>query len=84
MILAEEDNEEPVSFLTLQWIEQNVNTCTNQSEVRRKVDKLRFEVEAQELIKEMQANKMIAGLHYVPHKLDEQREYARYLNDKDK
>lgn len=83
MILAEENNEELVSYLTLVWIEQHVNTCTNQAEVRRKINKIKYEIEAQELITEMRQNRLIPGLHYTPHKLDEMKEYSKYLNDKD-
>lgn len=83
MILADDHSEEPVSFLTLQWIEQNLNTCINQSEVRRKLETLRYEIEAQELVEQMRQNKLIPGRDYTPHKLEDQREYSKYLNDKD-
>lgn len=84
MILATDNQEdEPVSYLTLLWIEQHVNTVVNQSEVRRKIDKIKFEWEAQELIQEMRTNKLIPGLHFTCHKLDEMKEYSKYLNDKD-
>lgn len=72
-----------VNYLTILWIEQNIYMCTNQSEVRRALDKIVYECEAEQLIQEMQTNRLIPGLHFTPHKLDEQREYSRYLNDKD-
>ena len=76
-------SEDFVSYLTLLWIEQNINKCTNQSEVRQKLNKIVYECEAEQLIEEMKANRLIPGLHYTPHKLDEMREYSKYLNDKD-
>jgi hypothetical protein len=83
LILADDHSEEPVSFLTLQWIEQNINTCVNQSEVRRKLETIKYEIEAQELIEQMNQNRLIPGLHFTPHKLEQMREYSKYLNDKD-
>ena len=72
-----------VSYLTLLWIEQHVNTCVNQSEVRKRLNEIVYECEAEQLIEEMNANRLIPGYHYTPHKLDEMREYSKYLNDKD-
>ena len=84
MIIADNNSEdEPVSFLSLLWIEQNVNTVTNQSEVRVQLVKIKYEWEAQKLIAQMEENRLIPGLHYTPHKLDEMKQYSQYLNDKD-
>jgi hypothetical protein len=84
LILASADNEvEVVSYLTLLWIEQRINKCANQSEVRQQLDSIIYECEAEQLIQEMEVNRLIPGLHYTAHKLDEMREYSRYLNDKD-
>lgn len=77
------DYPSEVSYLTLMWIEQNVHTCTNQSEVRQKLKEIQYECEAEQLIQEMMANRLIPGLHFTPHRLDEMREYSKYLNDKD-
>lgn len=84
MIIADNHSEdEPVSFLTLSWIEQNLNRVICQDEVRRKLDKIKYEWEAQELVTLMNQNRLIPGRDFTPHLLDDQREYSKYLNDKD-
>ena len=83
MILADDHSEEPVSYLTLLWIEQRVNTCTNQSEVRRKLETIKYEIEAQELIQEMNTNRLTPGYHYTPHLVEDMKWAVRYMVDKD-
>lgn len=72
-----------VSYLTLLWIEQNINTCTNQSEVRRRLNEIVYECEAEQLIEEMTANRLIPGFHYTPHKVEDQYWAIRFMVDKD-
>ena len=84
MILADNHSEdEPVSFLTIAWIEQNLNRVICQDEVRKKLDKIKYEWEAQKLVEMMNQNRLMPGRDFTPHLLDEQREYSKYLNDKD-
>ena len=75
--------EEFVSYLTLLWIEQNIHKCANQSEVRKALTKIQYECEAEQLIQQMYENRLMPGRDFTPHLLDEQREYSKYLNDKD-
>lgn len=84
MIVATDGIEdEPVSYLTLLWIEQHLNTVVNQSEVRLKLETIRYEWEAQKLIQEMNDNRLIPGFHYTPHLLEDQREAIKFMVDKD-
>lgn len=75
--------EEFVSYLTLLWIEQNLNKCSNQSEVRRKIDHIVYECEAEQIIQEMNANRLIPGFHYTPHLVEDQKWAIRFMVDKD-
>ena len=72
-----------VSYLTLLWIEQHVNTCVNQSEVRKRLNEIVYECEAEQLIEEMNANRLIPGYHYTPHLVEDMKWAIRYMVDKD-
>lgn len=75
--------DEYVSYLTILWIEQHLNTCVNQSEIRRKMNELVYECEADQLIQEMNANRLIPGFHYTPHLVEDQRRAIQFMVDKD-
>ena len=84
MIVATNDIEEDkVNYLTLLWIEQNLNTCANSAEIRKKLEGISYECEAEELIQEMNVNRLIPGLHYTPHTVRDQYFAIRYMVDKD-
>lgn len=84
MIIANDSIEdEPVSYLTLLWIEQHLNTVVNQSEVRIRLERIKYEWEAQKLIHEMNDNRLIPGFHYTPHLLEDQKNAIQFMVDKD-
>jgi hypothetical protein len=72
-----------VSYLTILWIEQHLNTCVNQSEIRQQINNIVYECEAEQLIEEMNNNRLIPGFHYTPHKVEDQYFAIRFMVDKD-
>lgn len=75
--------EDFVSYLTILWIEQHINTCANRDEIQRKLSQIVYECEAEQLIQEMNMNRLIPGFHYTPHKVEDQYWAIRFMVDKD-